>query len=160
MDKKTTVTIDQKHTQILSKLCARNRTNKKEFLCSAIVYLEKYGINPLEHDSPAMEMNKLIKRVDQVIRFIKVQEKEMLRPALEAICSSEERIKVYLNSIATKEDVSERLRLVLSAIHENQVIVKQSKMTLEQSFKILARLIDPKEKSSVFTELSKIYQQQ
>lgn len=42
-----------------------------EFLTHAINYFEKYGINPVEHESPAQEMQKLIKRMDQVFAFLK-----------------------------------------------------------------------------------------
>lgn len=69
MDKETTtsVTIDRKTFARLDRLAKSNNVSKKEFLSCALEYFEKYGINPVEHESPAKEMQKLIKRCDQVI---------------------------------------------------------------------------------------------
>lgn len=71
MDKETTtsVTIDRKTFARLDRLAKSNNVSKKEFLSCALEYFEKYGINPVEHESPAKEMQKLIKRCDQVIAF-------------------------------------------------------------------------------------------
>ena len=46
-------------------MCIRDR-----FLSCALEYFEKYGINPVEHESPAKEMQKLIKRCDQDLRGV------------------------------------------------------------------------------------------
>lgn len=83
MDKETTtsVTIDRKTFARLDRLAKSNNVSKKEFLSCALEYFEKYGINPVEHESPAKEMQKLIKRCDQVIAFIRKQEQDFLRPA-------------------------------------------------------------------------------
>ena len=59
--------------------------SKMEFLTHAINYFEKYGINPVEHESPAQEMQKLIKRMDQVFAFLKKQETDLVRPACEPL---------------------------------------------------------------------------
>lgn len=87
MDKETTtsVTIDRKTFARLDRLAKSNNVSKKEFLSCALEYFEKYGINPVEHESPAKEMQKLIKRCDQVIAFIRKQEQDFLRPACEAM---------------------------------------------------------------------------
>lgn len=86
MDKETTtsVTIDRKTFARLDRLAKSNNVSKKDFLSCALEYFEKYGINPVEHESPAKEMQKLIKRCDQVIAFIRKQEQDFLRPACEA----------------------------------------------------------------------------
>lgn len=67
MDKETTtsVTIDRKTFARLDRLAKSNNVSKKDFLSCALEYFEKYGINPVEHESPAKEMQKLIKRCDQ-----------------------------------------------------------------------------------------------
>lgn len=62
MQKQTTVTIDQKTFATLDRLAKSNDVSKKEFLSCALEYFEKYGINPVQHESPAKEMQKLIKR--------------------------------------------------------------------------------------------------
>lgn len=61
MDKETTtsVTIDRKTFARLDRLAKSNNVSKKDFLSCALEYFEKYGINPVEHESPAKEMQKL-----------------------------------------------------------------------------------------------------
>ena len=53
MDKETTtsVTIDRKTFARLDRLAKSNNVSKKEFLSCALEYFEKYGINPVEHES-------------------------------------------------------------------------------------------------------------
>ncbi|WP_165027245.1 BfmA/BtgA family mobilization protein [Dysgonomonas sp. ZJ279] len=159
----TTVTISIATAKKIDRICKANQCTKKDFLSAAVTYFEWYGINPLSHESPAQEMERLIKRVDQVIAFIRTQEKEILRPACEAIFSTDERIKLNLENLASKQDIkniSERFQLVTSNLKDNQSLINQTKSSQEQGFKLLSKLIDAKEKTGVFGDLSKIYNQQ
>lgn len=74
-----------------------------EFLTHAINYFEKYGINPVEHESPAQEMQKLIKRMDQVFAFLKKQETDLVRPACEALAGASTQITISLSSLLSEE---------------------------------------------------------
>ena len=105
MEKETTtsVTIDRKTFARLDRLAKSNNVSKKEFLSCALEYFEKYGINPVEHESPAKEMQKLIKRCDQVIAFIRKQEQDFLRPACEAMNSTSTRVTISMDSILTEK---------------------------------------------------------
>lgn len=107
MDKETTtsVTIDRKTFARLDRLAKSNNVSKKDFLSCALEYFEKYGINPVEHESPAKEMQKLIKRCDQVIAFIRKQEQDFLRPACEAMGSTSMRVTMSMDSILTEKKV-------------------------------------------------------
>ena len=109
MDKETTtsVTIDRKTFARLDRLAKSNNVSKKEFLSCALEYFEKYGINPVEHESPAKEMQKLIKRCDQVIAFIRKQEQDFLRPACEAMGSTSMRVTMSMDSILTEKKFSQ-----------------------------------------------------
>lgn len=89
----TTVTIDTDTGARLERLAKANGVSKKEFISLSLEYFEKYGINPAQHESPAQEMQKLIKRVDQIVAFQKVQEREFVRPAMGAVMETEARIK-------------------------------------------------------------------
>lgn len=79
-DSKTTVAVERTTFTKLDRLAKANNVSKMEFLTHAINYFEKYGINPVEHESPAQEMQKLIKRMDQVFAFLKKQETDLVRP--------------------------------------------------------------------------------
>jgi hypothetical protein len=131
----TSVTIDKCTGVQLDRLAKASGVTKKDFLQSALDYFERYGINPVKHESPAQEMQKLIKRVDQVVAFIRKQEQDVLRPLCDKATSmhtkvgdalpgllTEERFERFISSmndyIAIKERDLERREEMLKKEHE------------------------------------------
>lgn len=102
-DSKTTVEVERTTFTKLDRLAKANNVSKMEFLTHAINYFEKYGINPVEHESPAQEMQKLIKRMDQVFAFLKKQETDLVRPACEALAGASTQITINLSSLLSEE---------------------------------------------------------
>lgn len=102
-DSKTTVAVERTTFTKLDRLAKANNVSKMEFLTHAINYFEKYGINPVEHESPAQEMQKLIKRMDQVFAFLKKQETDLVRPACEALAGASKQITISLSSLLSEE---------------------------------------------------------
>lgn len=102
-DSKTTVAVERTTFTKLDRLAKANNVSKMEFLTHAINYFEKYGINPVEHESPAQEMQKLIKRMDQVFAFLKKQETDLVRPACEALAGASTQITISLLSLLSEE---------------------------------------------------------
>lgn len=102
-DSKTTVAVERTTFTKLDRLAKANNVSKMEFLTHAINYFEKYGINPVEHESPAQEMQKLIKRMDQVVAFLKKQETDLVRPACEALAGASTQITISLSSLLSEE---------------------------------------------------------
>lgn len=102
-DSKTTVAVERTTFTKLDRLAKANNVSKMEFLTHAINYFEKYGINPVEHESPAQEMQKLIKRMDQVFAFLKKQETDFVRPACEALAGASTQITISLSSLLSEE---------------------------------------------------------
>lgn len=102
-DSKTTVAVERTTFTKLDRLAKANNVSKMEFLTHAINYFEKYGINPVEHESPAQEMQKLIKRMDQVFAFLKKQEADLVRPACEALAGASTQITISLSSLLSEE---------------------------------------------------------
>lgn len=102
-DSKTTVAVGRTTFTKLDRLAKANSVSKMEFLTHAINYFEKYGINPVEHESPAQEMQKLIKRMDQVFAFLKKQETDLVRPACEALAGASTQITISLSSLLSEE---------------------------------------------------------
>lgn len=102
-DSKTTVAVERTTFTKLDRLAKANNVSKMEFLTHAINYFEKYGINPVEHKSPAQEMQKLIKRMDQVFAFLKKQETDLVRPACEALAGASTQITISLSSLLSEE---------------------------------------------------------
>lgn len=168
MEEQTTVTIDKKIAIKLDRLSKANKVTKKEYIACALEYFEKYGINPVEHESPAQEMQKLIKRVDQVVAFIRKQEQDILRPMAEAVSTSESRINSKLGEIATVKHIQVLNKTVSDATQQQaeyarylrtdlaQTIGKHEAKEL-QAFQYLGRLIDAKEKSSFLKDIGNLY---
>lgn len=50
-DSKTTVAVERTTFTKLDRLAKANNVSKMEFLTHAINYFEKYGINPVEHET-------------------------------------------------------------------------------------------------------------
>lgn len=163
----TTVSIDSETGAKLDRLAKSNNLSKKALLSLMLDYFERYGINPAEHESPAQEMQKLIKRVDQIVGFIKVQEKELIRPLVASVSMTEERIKVDLDNIAKKEKLQEFIdavskntavqqeqkRKLMEAI--NQVETENKKRTDQtlQALRVLAEHLDDKGKAGLIGKL-------
>lgn len=102
-DGTTSVTIDKRTGVQLDRLAKASGVTKKDFLSCALDYFEKYGINPAKHESPAQEMQKLIKRVDQVVAFIRKQEQDILLPACEVITTTDVKVEKALSGLLTEQ---------------------------------------------------------
>ena len=97
----TTVAISAKENIRLTDFCKRYNLQKKEFFKVALDYFEKNGIDPQTHLDSKSELGKIIKRIDQLFAFMKVQEKEYLRPSVQAITTTEFRLNEKINTLAT-----------------------------------------------------------
>ena len=99
----TTISVDTETAAKLDRLAKANKVAKKEYISYALDYFEKYGINPVKHESPAQEMQTLIKRVNQIVAFIRKQEQEILHPLCEATTVPNARIESTLSELLTKD---------------------------------------------------------
>lgn len=106
----TTIAISQQDLKRLEGFVKRKGISKKDFITISLDFFERTGLDPSKHESPKVELEKVLKRIDQVIAFIKVQEKETLRPSFEAIVSSEERIKNDLSKILKIEHFNDFIK--------------------------------------------------
>lgn len=165
---------DEAHEK-LKRYCDRNGLGMGEFVSAARVYFEKNGINPATHESPAAEMNRLIKRLDQVIAFIRKQESDLLRPMVEAVSMSETRIEKSLQQLATVEQLAHLAGSFENVIqHLNKLLAtqqEQGKATRANTGKLLqehqqkqlaalteiSRFLDEKGKGGLVGNLTKIF---
>ena len=97
----TTISVDTETAAKLDRLAKANKVAKKEYISYALNYFEKYGINPVKHESPAQEMQTLIKRVNQIVAFIRKQEQEVLHPLCEATTVTNAKIENAIPDILT-----------------------------------------------------------
>ena len=97
----TTISVDTETAAKLDRLAKANKVAKKGYISYALDYFEKYGINPVKHESPAQEMQILIKRINQVVAFIRKQEQEILHPICEATIVTNAKIENALPDLLT-----------------------------------------------------------
>lgn len=128
-DGTTSVTIDKSTGVKLDRLAKASGVTKKEYLACSLEYFERFGINPVKHESPAQEMEKLIKRVDQIIAFIRKQEQDILRPACEVITTTDVKIEHALSGLLTEESFATfRSNLNELLIIKDRDIVEREKL--------------------------------
>ena len=139
----TTVALSITDNQRLTEICKAYSIPKKDFIGIILNYLEINGINPKTHHAPKTELEKITKRINQLFAFIKTQEKDYTRPALEAVLATENRIQNSFSTLATKNDFDEiatrvMLNKLLNFIEEKQEsesnkVIKELKYFLSQA---------------------------
>ncbi len=158
---------DEVHNK-LKKYCDKTGLNLGEFVETSLQYFEKNGINPAAHESPAAEMLKLIKRIDSVVAFIKKQESDLLRPMVESVSLSENRIQRELSTISKTDQVEQLntsiLKLVvdLKKAHDEQMrnmlaVVNHHAGQNKEAMSLMATLIDAKNQTGFLNDLGKTY---
>lgn len=108
----TTISIDKETSLQVNKICKRYSLKKSEAIKLAFQYLDKASINPSEApESTKAELQKINKRQDDLIRFIRHYEEEQLNPMIRTT-----------NSIATRFDtiVKSMEDIILSQLKDNQ----------------------------------------
>ena len=108
----TTIAIDRQTGKLIDKLCKRYSLKKGEIVRLAFVYIDKACINPSEvPESVKLELAKINKRQDDIIRFIRHYEEEQLNPMIRTA-----------NSIAVRFDtIGKTLEtLILSQLESSQ----------------------------------------
>ena len=108
----TTIALDLQTGKLIDKLCKRYSLKKGEIVRLAFVYIDKACINPSEvPESVKLELAKMNKRQDDIIRFIRHYEEEQLNPMIRTA-----------NSIAVRFDtIGKTLEtLILSQLESSQ----------------------------------------
>jgi len=147
-EKNSTVAISPDVAKKLDIFCRDKDITKKDFISLSLSYFERFGVNPVEHESPTAELEKIRKRLDQVIAFIRTQEKDKINPMFEAISTTEVRIKNDLDTIAKIEhlkSLTDKLNEVFGNVTDKfgDIVNKLSesqKSDKEQTKEILNRL--------------------
>jgi len=102
----TTTNIGKEELKHLRKIASHHGLKQVEFINATISYFRKTGINPAEEIySPREEIERLTKRVDEVIKFMQVHEKQKLSPLLERLLLLERRLSEIYSKVVTVEDL-------------------------------------------------------
>lgn len=118
--KNSNVAIDPITNEHLTEFCTRAKLTKKDFISTSLKYFNDYSINPAKHEKPTQEIEKMHKRIEDIFKFSKAQERDLLKPFL---------VDVAKKSIETKEEIS-NLRKTLNSF--TAVQIKQEKEKTDQ----------------------------
>lgn len=110
LNKNSSMAIAQDVSKKLNVFCKANNITKKDFVDISLEYFKKNGVNPLLHDEPKKEIEKLIKRQDQLFAFVKAQEHKIIIPYLEN----------FINKTSAIADDLEKIKDVLTKIYIEQ----------------------------------------
>lgn len=146
----TTVALNIVDNQRLTEFCKAHSIPKKDYIGITLNYFEINGINPKTHHLPKTELEKITKRLNQLFAFIKTQEKNYTRPALEAVLATENRLQLNINQLTTKDDIINLS--TISSLNKLLELIKKSNQA--ESEKMLSEL--KKFQSSVESELEEI----
>lgn len=170
-EKPTSVTIDRDCFVKLDRLAKASEVSKKEYLLAALSYFEKYGIDPIKHEAPAQEMQKLIKRSDQLYAFMKAQERDFIRPALEALVSAGAQMKTSsdqligkIDTLPTSAELGKRLDRLESQNRsgKQEILSKISDMgeIFRKALGFLGAALKAQLKDKVWSDINKLYEEE
>lgn len=95
-----TIQVEDTTRDDLKKFCTWYKITQGEFVKLALVYFRKSGINPAEPpESVKEELNKIEKRISQLIAFQRTFEKENMLPLVEALLKTESKINQHFAGI-------------------------------------------------------------
>ena len=86
--KNSNVAIAPNTNEILTEFCAKTKLTKKDFIEASLKYFNDYSINPAKHEKPSVEIEKMHKRIEDLIKIVKAQERDIFRPSFEIIIST------------------------------------------------------------------------
>ena len=167
-DSKTTVAVERTTFTKLDRLAKANNVSKMEFLTHAINYFEKYGINPVEHESPAQEMQKLIKRMDQVFAFISLSSllseekfrrflKENSELFIEVMNQSSEKGKAIDRAERAVRDSDATIRKNQQAIFKR---IEANETAQLKAMQHIVSFLDAKGKTGLLDDINKVYERE
>lgn len=184
-EKQTTVTIDQGTSKKLDRLAVTNGLSKKEFINQALDYFEKFGINPTQNETPILEMDRIRKRQDQVVAFLKTQEKNILEPSLLGIAKADESMRIRLNKfeellyrLASEESLVERtsdirsymislerdilsgnktiIASITTSFRDHLKVQQDNQKKTDQALLAIVQYLDKKGKEGIFDKVSNL----
>ena len=134
----TTISIDTETAKLVEKIGKRYSLKKSEVVKLTFRYIDKASINPADApESVKSELSKINKRQDDIIRFIRHYEEEILNPMIRTS-----------HSIATRFEkvVKELCELVASEINNSQELQEKVLKRISEAFNQHAGVINNQSK--------------
>lgn len=118
----TTTNIGKEELKHLKKLSTQHKLKQVEFINFSISYFRRTGINPsLPIYSPREEIEMLRKRLEEVIKFLQVHEKQKLSPLMERLILLEKKLSEH----SSKDSIS------TGDLDELMVMISNNKISIE-----------------------------
>jgi hypothetical protein len=102
--KNSNVAINPLVNETLTAFCLKNKLEKKQFIEESLKYFNANGINPAKYESPSAEIEKMHKRIEDIFKFSKAQERDVLKPffieIVRMLTENHSDVKKWVNAIA------------------------------------------------------------
>lgn len=119
--KNSNVAINPLVNETLTAFCLKNKLEKKQFIEESLNYFNANGINPAKYESPSAEIEKMHKRIEDIFKFSKAQERDVLKPFIIELMKL-----VSQNDTEAKKGVSDILNALLNRKTEIEKLAKQN----------------------------------
>lgn len=146
----TSIGVPPNTLESLSEFCKRTKLTKSGFIEASLKYFNDYAINPTKHEKPTQEIEKMHKRIEDIFKFSKAQERDLLKPFLTQIAQSNIDSREGLNNLRnglnkflkdTETKNNEAFALEKKAHQEQLKILQEQKTILLQEQKKFINVI-------------------
>ncbi len=148
------VAISEATSEDLGREASKHGVSRDKVISKMLEFFRIYGIDPFNYDAPADEMQKIIKRFDQMFAFVKAQEKNVLVPTLTRVSTKEDisitAEKTRSNFVKIWDLINEKTRDLKA---ENEELKRQLKEARSNSLAEHQSIV-----SAVVTNVSKMLQ--
>jgi hypothetical protein len=137
------VKINETKHLILARNSNLAQQTMKDYIESMIVYFDKNGIAPKSmEDNPVAQITKV---KDQLIGFIRTQEKTKLNPIIENLETNIDLLNDYLKEGVRVDDLTTESKTILAKIESVQKVISASLLEFNENVKVAKQTVAKKE---------------
>lgn len=139
--KNSNVAIAPNINEALTEFCIKTKLTKKDFIEISLKYFNDYSINPAKHEKPTVEIEKMHKRIEDLFKFSRAQERDILKPffitLLESVQSSNLKDEEYFVSLRNgllnrKSEIADLKNELLKRAQENSQLKNELNATRKE----------------------------
>lgn len=152
---KKSILISMYHHKELKGLSESFNCSYYKLVEEMITYFKKTGINPSDskNENPSKGLKELDKRL---VSFLKVQERDILKPLRQEVYNYSQEQNLELNKIYKKLINAFNKMNELENERTNKILLQTNKQ--QQGLIAIAKLIDEKNKSGILKKINKIFE--
>jgi hypothetical protein len=142
--------ISEATAQDLGREASKHKASRDKVISKMLDFFRIYGIDPFNYDAPADEMQKIIKRMDSVVAFIKKQEKDILIPTLTRLTTKEDIVKQNETHLSYTNELLKFLRVEFAVLQKENAELKKQLEARKEEHEMIA--------GGIVGEVSKMFQ--